>query len=489
MPTPPIISAPQQPAPLDMTYGPNILTLSNLGAADKYVVKVLKQSDNSVIADVRQSANSVGNAIFDIQKILQSYVSPSQGNIESLGQGSYNLSLQDSSAESFRYIIQIGSETSGVTTMQSLFPKETVGGIKQYYDQYFSWSAFNGTAFGGDELVPCTLVNNTQGDILSDWTTTIAANTVTDGIPSGFNPTDRIQVRDVLLTDHFCTTWYNHVVIGTPAPAAEVTGIEGFRIVSYQNNIQLQNQIIPNIQANGGGPNVETGDGTVVNHPYTFITMGTGPQNLSYNQYSTGSLAETVFQLSNLTTHYYITPVLYTPGSCLATTTGYADRSAWETQRFNIVQPECLDFDNIEFSWLNSYGFRDFYTFTKRNDKRVRNRKNNYDQSLIDYSGSGWDVDTYSRGTTTYSQELMQEFTAFTDYMTDDEAKYLQGLFTSPDVRVKLGSAYAPVGYDLEWFGATVLSNAYTEKTYRKDKLFQYDVRFKLANQLKSQRG
>ena len=83
----------------------------------------------------------------------------------------------------------------------------------------------------------------------------------------------------------------------------------------------------------------------------------------------------------------------------------------------------------------------------------------------------------------------MQEFTAFTDYMTDDEAKYLQGLFTSPDVRVKLGSAYAPVGYDLEWFGATVLSNAYTEKTYRKDKLFQYDVRFKLANQLKSQRG
>ena len=488
MPTPPVIQATQQPASLDMTYGPNILTLSNLGAADKYVVKILNQADNSVIAEVRQSANSAGNAIFDIQKILQSYIGPSKGGIESLGQGIYNLSLSNSANETFRYVIQIGSETSGVVTMASLSPKETLGGIKQYYDQYFSFGSYNGSVSGDDSNPPCSVAGNTQGAPLSDWTQFVEYSDITDGKPSGQNATDRIQVREVRKSDHFTSTWYNNISINNPAPASEVTGIEGFRIITYQGNTQLQYEIIPNIQDNGGGPNMSYGDGTVVNHPFSFITMGTGPQNLQYNQYTDGIRSE-VFQLSPLATHYYVTPVLYTPGSCIATKVGYAERSSWQTQRFNIVDKQCLDYDEIEFSWLNSYGFRDYWTFTKRNNKTIRNRKNNFDKSNIDYAAAEWDVDTYSRGTTTYSQELMQEFTAFTDYMTDDEAKYIEGIFTSPDVRVKLGTAYSPVGYDLSWWGATILSNTYTEKSYRKNKLFQYDVRFKLANQLKTQRG
>lgn len=487
MPTP-VVTVVQQPSALDMTYGPNILTLSSLGAADKYVVKLLKQADNSVIAEVRQSANAQGNAIFDIQKILQSYVEPSKGNIEVLGQGTPNPALSNSAEETFRYIIQIGSETSGVVTMYSLTPKQTLGGIKQYYDQYFTWNPYHGNVEGDDSNPPCTTVGSTQGMPMTDWQQYVEYSSITDGKPTGFNATDRIQVREVRNSDHFCSTWYNHIIIGNPAPASEVTGIEGFRIVSFQGNTQLQYEVIPNIQANGGGPNIAYGDGTVVNHPYTFITMGTGPQNLNYMRYQDG-VTQQVFQLSPLATHYYVTPLLYTPGSCVATKVGYAERSSWQTQRFNIIEKDCLDFDEIEFSWLNSLGFRDFWTFTKRNNKTIRNRKNNFDKSNIDYAAAEWNVNTYNRGTTTYSQELSQEFTAFTDYMTDQEAKYIQGIFTSPDVRVKLGSAYAPLGYDAAWWGATILSNTYTEKTYRKDRLFQYDVRFKLANQLKSQRG
>ena len=75
-----------------------------------------------------------------------------------------------------------------------------------------------------------------------------------------------------------------------------------------------------------------------------------------------------------------------------------------------------------------------------------------------------------------------------TGYMSDEEAKYLEGLFNSPDVRVRLGMN-APAGYDAYFFGCNVTSASWTEKSYRKDQLFQYEIRFKLANNLKSQRG
>ena len=72
--------------------------------------------------------------------------------------------------------------------------------------------------------------------------------------------------------------------------------------------------------------------------------------------------------------------------------------------------------------------------------------------------------------------------------MSDEEAKYLEGLFNSPDVRVRLGFN-GPPGYDAYFFGCNITSASWSEKSYRKDKLFQYDIKFKLANNQKSQRG
>ena len=71
--------------------------------------------------------------------------------------------------------------------------------------------------------------------------------------------------------------------------------------------------------------------------------------------------------------------------------------------------------------------------------------------------------------------------------MSDSEALYLQGLFTSADVKVRFNDA--PDDQQYQWVPVSLLSTDYTEKTYRKDKLFQYNIRFALAHNLKSQRG
>ena len=82
----------QQPSiPFDQAYGPNPVTVAGMPVdpvtgipqADKYVLQVVV--NGAIIADIRQSPNRSGVAIFDIQNTLQNFVSPSKDNIEELG--------------------------------------------------------------------------------------------------------------------------------------------------------------------------------------------------------------------------------------------------------------------------------------------------------------------------------------------------------------------------------------------------------------------
>ena len=94
-------------------------------------------------------------------------------------------------------------------------------------------------------------------------------------------------------------------------------------------------------------------------------------------------------------------------------------------------------------------------------------------------------VNIYDRGTTVFSQTLPEEFSAFTGFISDADALYLEGLFISADVKVRFNDSDTPT----KWVPVSLMSTDYVEKTVRKDKLFQYDIKFKLAHNIKSQRG
>jgi hypothetical protein len=77
--------------PFDQAYGPNPVTLSGIPTdpitgvitADKYVLQIYRAGQ--LIADLRQTPNSQGVAIFDIQNTLQNFVAPSPNNVEEIG--------------------------------------------------------------------------------------------------------------------------------------------------------------------------------------------------------------------------------------------------------------------------------------------------------------------------------------------------------------------------------------------------------------------
>ncbi len=255
----------QSPGDYNLAYGPNPVTLSNLTTgATKYVLQV-RTVGGDILADIRQTANAQGKAIFDIQNILQTYVHVSPINTEQLGLGSISpANLQDSTQEVERYVLRIGDETNGTVDLvtASMGPYNVIGGKKPWYDLNWAEGPYQGAIQGDDSNPPCTNVYS-NGQPLTDYTEYILGSELTTmgvAAPSSIGINTRVQIHDVFQDDLHTVSYFNPLYVGLPTAASQAQGIEGFRITTYESDGSLVDDvIIPNIVANGGGPNTAYG--------------------------------------------------------------------------------------------------------------------------------------------------------------------------------------------------------------------------------------
>mgnify|MGYP003630265818 CR=1 FL=1 len=478
--------------PFDMAYGANAITLNGITPSQqKYALRIFVLGNTVPIADIRQSPNRFGRAIFDIQNILQTQVQPTINNVDGLhysasGFSQQNTRMQIANGELVQYQIAYTTETNGSLDApfeQSSIVYTTLGGSKEYWQVPYD---------EGAEYIPivdadvngCTDVNFAARP-LSDNTWTIADTETGDDlltVNGGYPSPGGIDVQNVYAGDQ-CTKsfWQKISRVAGPYPAnTAVQGIEAFHVLQCNSSGNITNTTtLANIQANGGGPNVSLGQGQIPTGNFNVITVSSGPANFP------------IGFLNPLTTHYYIVPVLYTPLSptnCSTddqSQTPIMSEAAWRIQRYNVLPTPCNDYDHIQFAWMNSEGFRDQFTFTKRNEKKINTTRNNFLKEAADFNDTRYEVDEQSRGFTTYSQAIKEAWTATSGYMNDQEAQLLESMFKSPSVNVRFS-----VGeYANQWIPINLISSSYTEKTYRKDRLFQYTVNYKLASNIKSQRG
>ena len=484
-----LIQKPQ--TPFDMAYGTNPITLSGIGVNDdKYVLRIFIVGQTDPIADVRQSPNRVGKAIFDIQNILQTQVQPTRSNIDGLHYSTniaaqQNTRLQVADGELVQYQIAFGLETSGQVVEDEIVIDPTiytaVGGQKEYWQvPYAEADEFIVTASGDDSNPTCTVISSPARP-LSDNQWTIADTETGDNlltVNGGYPSPGGIDVQNVYKDDQCTKSFWQRVDrSGQPtSPNVAVRGIEGFWILQSNAAGTIFNTgFLSNTQSNGGGPNITLGQGLIPSGNFNVVTIATGPANI-------------FTAISTACTHYYVVPVLWTPLTCATDDQSQIPvmgEAAWRIQRYNIIQEPCNDYDHIQFAWLNSEGYRDQFTFTKKNEKKINTKRNNFLKEVADYNSNAYTVNEQSRGFTTYSQDIKEVWEATSGYMNDDEAKLLESMFKSPSVNVRFS-----VGeYKNQWIPINLISSSYTEKTYRKDRLFQYTVNYKLASNIKSQRG
>lgn len=459
----------QQPAvPFDQAYGANPVTLTGapvdpvtgIITADKYVLRIFR--GGQMIADLRQSPNAVGNAIFDIQNVLQNFVSPSANDIEEIGL--IGPPLMNSALESVFYAMNFGVEINGVVSTQGTSPlKLAFGGTKEYYEVPYNGQPFIPVV---SEATGCTTIL-VQGQPFTDLQEFRLGGSITDGKPPWLLNNMRVYDHFVTRDDMTTISYYNKLNGSFPL----VRGIDAFVFWQFDGNTLISNDIVLNTTVLGGGPNVTPGQGLNPSYPNEAITCATGPKNLDFFEFDT--------------THYYV--ATSAQQICSLIKPGLTDDSLHFVHRFNIIEEACNDFPDFQFSWLNKYGFRDYFSFRKRKDRQVKITRNEFLKEAADYNSAQYNVNIYDRGTTVYSQLLPEEFTAFTNFLDDAEALYLQGLFTSADVKVRFNDA--PGAQQYEFVPVALLSTEYTEKTIRKDKLFQYSIKFAIAHNIKSQRG
>jgi hypothetical protein len=99
---------------------------------------------------------------------------------------------------------------------------------------------------------------------------------------------------------------------------------------------------------------------------------------------------------------------------------------------------------------------------------------------LGSWSEQNFAIDPHGRGRRTFSTQIETVMELNSYWMSDEESRWLEELFTSPHIQVY---------YDGEWEPAVITSNTYSQKTNTRDGLFQHTLNIRFANNKKVQRG
>lgn len=193
-----------------------------------------------------------------------------------------------------------------------------------------------------------------------------------------------------------------------------------------------------------------------------FTTFGIGPQNL--------------IDLDPATEAYFDdTNVVSVRITGLGLPSSY---SYYLAGRSSIPTPNCNTDEYTRFAFINEYGFWDYYNVfnpLRREDGVVRSI---YERSFVRYGEETSSYNISNRGGIQYRTDYTNKYSITTDYIQETTSKWLTELFESPEVFIQENGNFVPINITnttLDWN-----MNQYRQK------LFQYNIEFKYANQPQS---
>jgi hypothetical protein len=196
-----------------------------------------------------------------------------------------------------------------------------------------------------------------------------------------------------------------------------------------------------------------------------LIYSGIGPANLT---------ADGAYNFSTSPWDSYVVKFCAQSGSNQINNNG-----VWDTFTITKSDGNC-GYAGVRFAWINDYGVWDWFTFTLASDKVTNMERSKYRANFVPYNTSTTTApyNIKRRGESYFDINLDEIFTANSDFLTQEQADWVQGLFYSPNVYIQEGSTMIPI---------IILDNNFASKTNpRTQKNFQYQVTFALANSKRS---
>jgi hypothetical protein len=137
-------------------------------------------------------------------------------------------------------------------------------------------------------------------------------------------------------------------------------------------------------------------------------------------------------------------------------------------------------YEPIRFAWINEFGVWDYWNFTLATDKVTNLEIGTSRKNFVDYSTST-NIVNYDKkrpGNVKYFTNINQLFTVNSDWLTQQQADWLENLFWSSQVYIQDGSSWIPI---------IIQNTSFVSKTNpRTQKLFNYSVTYSISNDKRS---
>ena len=434
----------REPVFIDLATGPVIWSLDNIGTAERFVLQV--ELEGTIAATIRQTPNSAGVAHFDIQEILRQNLS--EINIEE------TIKATGVKGSALRYRVRYGTETAGTQIFTDFSDfKVVLNGYKAWHE--IDWA---------DRL-----------DYVADFEDVLCIDSTPIRAIEQTNLLTNSPVTELRSDDWYTLSLVNfHRTPLVPDVNATPWAVE---ILLYEQGILLD-EVYYTLKEPLIGPRQDCLDALVpLLDKDQVLHVGVGPENLR-------GLSPSV----DVDNADQIIVNIRAYNSCLQPPISDCDDpdeiklylgATWATKEFTIVN-DCTKFDPVQVSFQNQFGATDYYTFIRRNEREDRINRTEYLKTPGSWNSAIFDIDTNERGSSVISSAIQSEITVSTDWVDDATSLWLRELFLSPNIKAYYEGAWTPV---------VSMTQTYEEKTHaRNNKLYRYDIRLKLANNIRVQR-
>lgn len=445
-----------------------VVTSNSSSRAQYQFICALQDGCGNTLTTIKQQPNPSNKGVFDLGRIVKQYLGYDTGHFNGGVDGFFQVNNQTGEFFKVAFGEEYGTSTTssvavynGITNATTGSPAQT-GSVPQYYfingvldPNYGSWSWDTGS-FYSPQTTPSS----------ASFTKNVCM-------------TDAPRTQSARNSDFLTVNALNGNFTGTSTTSAQdlyAIEIKAYNGTSSVYTDTLYNTVPSNLDAYGG-PRTSTSQ--LWSAVYTLSTC---TSSIALGKQTSGSLLLTMpigpanitaygnFDFSTDAWTYYTVTLRPQRAANTANTS-----ASWDQFTIYKTEGNC-DYNGVRFAWVNNYGVWDYYTFGLQNDKTTALEKGIYKQNFVNYSTTTNAVD-YSisrRGNNAYYTNINEVYTANSDWLTQEEADWLEQLFYSPNVYIQDGSNMVPV---------IINSSDFVSKTNpRTQKNFQYAITYTLAN-------
>ena len=454
-------------------YAPNIISPVAGKFKIKYTAKLYVKNKTSGLTDpenlvgiFKVSPNGEGYGMFDLSSILQNYVSPDYlggivHNNNSTNFSTYNaVEYSETTPHTIHQIDKFSTNRKSVRFYQVKFNIEAADAIENpVTEQYVTDTVTDETIIYNGVLYDTDILNldnsgnfgynlDYQGFVMNSNTDKFLTNAPT-----------KQYIRD---NDYHTLAFFSQYKYDFVTNTASTPGIKKIKFQFYYNGATTGSLITKDINSAAGGHSGYMSDS---NTKLQFAGVGIGnlrgdsttiPANWDY--YTVQAFAA-------------VSPL------------------SQEYEFYNQTE-DCKNYETIRLTWLNKFGVWDYYNFTKKSVRTFNTERKSYTQISGSWNTSRFRPDGHIGGKKYFTNNTKESITLNTDYITEDDAIWLEELFNSNDVYIlqQRSTDDANEGYLRKYVKPTTITNTtHTRKTKANNRLIQYTFNIEVDKTKKSQ--